>query len=290
MTEQLKQQVAQQLKDFVATFPSQRAAAANLKGISQATLTQVLQGNWELISDAMWRSIGKQVGVGSRDAWHLVETRSFKTIKTFVEDAKVYGNTHAIVGPSGCGKTATAEWATRNMANVFHLECAEYWNKKQFLAELMAKMGKETSGMTIGEMMEVVVGALLRLDEPVIILDEADKLNDGVLYFFITIYNKTRNSCGLVLMATDHLSKRIKRGVQLNKKGYSEIYSRIARRYQDCQVPRQSEIKAICLANGVSNEYAINEIINDAEGDLRRVERAVHKQKRLAEAANKEAA
>lgn len=278
------------MRQFVSSFSSQRAAAANLKGVSEALLVQVLKGNWEQISVAMWRSLGKQVGVSNRDAWQLVETRNFKTVKAYVEDAKVYGNTHAITGPSGCGKTATADWCTRNMANVFHLECAEYWNKKQFLVELLSKMGKDATG-TIGELMEAVVAHLLRLDEPVIILDEADKLPDGVLYFFITIYNKTRNSCGLILMATDHLSKRIKRGLSLNKKGYAEIYSRIARVYQQCIVPNQAEIKSICVANGLANEYAISEVVNQAEGDLRRVERAVHKQKRLAElAGEKEAA
>ncbi len=286
MTNEQKQQVADQLRQFVASFPSQRAAAANLKGVSEALVVQVLKGNWDQISAAMWRSLGKQVGVSHRQGWQLVETRNFKTIRDYVDDAKVYGKTHAITGPSGCGKTATAEWCTRHMANVFHLECAEYWNKKQFLSELLSKMGKESSGLTIGDMMELVVSSLLRMDEPVIVLDEADKLNDGVLYFFITIYNKTRNSCGLVLMATDHLAKRIKRGLQLNRKGYAEIYSRIARKYQECIVPRAGEMKAICQANGLDGEMAINQIVNEAEGDLRRVERAVHKYKRLAAIAN----
>jgi DNA transposition AAA+ family ATPase len=263
----------------VASFPSQAQASANLKGVSEATIIQVQKGNWSTISTAMLRNIGKQIGMNTRDEWQIVETRDFKTIASFIDDAKVYGNVHAICAATGSGKTFTAQHCARTMQNVFHLECAEYWNKKQFLNELLAKLGKENAGRTTGEAMELIVTTILRLDEPVIILDEADKLSDSVLYFFITLYNKLHNSCGIVLMATDHLAKRIERGRKLNRKGYAEIYSRISRRYLPLKGSTSSELKALCMANGVNNDWTINEIINEAEGDLRRVERAVHKYK-----------
>ena len=279
MTNEQKSQLQAKLRQFVATFPSQAQASANLKAVSEATIIQVLKGNWASISDAMLRNIAKQIGMNTREDWQAVETRDFKTIAAFIDDAKVYGNVHAICGPSGAGKTFTAQHCARTMQNVFHLECAEYWNKKQFLNELLAKLGKENPGRTTGEAMDLIITTILRMDEPVIILDEADKLSDAVLYFFITLYNKLHNSCGIIMMATDHLSKRIERGRMLNRKGYAEIYSRISRRYLPLKGSTLNELKVLCQANGVDNEWKVNEIVNEAEGDLRRVERAVHKYK-----------
>jgi hypothetical protein len=137
----------------------------------------------------------------------------------------------------------------------------------------------------MGEMMDVIVATLLRIEDPVLILDEFDKLNDGVFYFFITLYNKLRNSCGIVMMATPYLEERILRGVRLNRKGYAEVFSRIARRFPSLQPPKASDIKAICEANGITNEYEIKEIIQESDGDLRRVERMIHKSKILAQRA-----
>ena len=48
-------------------------------------------------------------------------------------------------------------------------------------------------------------------------VDEADKLSDQVLYFFITL-NKLEDHCGIVLMATDYLQKKITRASVLTRR------------------------------------------------------------------------
>lgn len=284
MTTEQKTNIQTALKAYVSTFSSQRVAAANLKKVSEATVVQVLSGNWELISDAMWRSVGKQVGWSNKAAWQHVDTRDSRKLMMFIEDSKAYGNTHAIIGATGTGKSYVSELASRRLPNIYILECADYWTKKDFLTELLSKLGKDAGGMTVAVMMETIITSLLRMEEPVIILDEADKLSDHVLYFFITLYNKLRNSCGIILLATEHLEQRIRRGCKLGKKGYAEIYSRVARRFPPLKGASAKEIEAIARANGISNDHELAEIVNDCDGDLRRVERAVLKQKLIAEA------
>jgi hypothetical protein len=107
-------------------------------------------------------------------------------------------------------------------------------------------------------------------------MDEADKLSDQVLYFFITLYNQLEGHCGIVLAATPHLEKRIKRGIKLNKKGYTEIFSRLGRKFIELKGVCFSDVKAICQANGVNGATGIKEIWDDCEGDLRRVKRKIH--------------
>jgi Cdc6-like AAA superfamily ATPase len=162
---------------------------------------------------------------------------------------------------------------------VYVVRCNEYFNRKTFLADLLRAMHKDSGGYTVAEMMNTVVKEIRKADKPLIIMDEVDKLNDQVFYFIITLYNFLEGQCGIIIMATDHLEKRVKRGLSLNKKGYKEIYSRIGRKWITLKTPSTKDITAIVKANGIDDENAIASIINDAESDLRRVERLVHAEK-----------
>ncbi|WP_160711262.1 ATP-binding protein [Chitinophaga solisilvae] len=215
-----------------------------------------------------------------RHEWQLVETTDFHTLITYFRDAQTYGNVFALTGPAGSGKTFAAAWYATNNTAVFHLECAEHWNRKLFLEKLLQAIGCERSGHSTGEMMEDIVHALCTLHEPLLILDEADKLSDQVLYFFITLYNLLHGRCGIVMTATSHLVKRVDRGRRLNRKGYAELYSRIGRRFIVLRGVNKKELTAICQANGISSAEDTAAIFHDCEGDIRRVERAVHKQRR----------
>jgi hypothetical protein len=142
-------------------------------------------------------------------------------------------------------------------------------------------MGRESSGMTTPEMVQTVVRNLRQIDSPVIIMDEADKLNDNVLYFFITLYNQLEDQCGMVLAATDHLGKVIRRGLKLNKKGYKEIYSRLGKNIVELNGLNTTDVAQVCMSNGVDDKAMINKIFNECDNDLRRVKRLVQKAKQL---------
>lgn len=277
MTDHQKKEIQMLLKHFVEQHPSQAKAARALINVSEATIIHVRRGEWESISDDMWRNIGKQVGYSNKGTWKLVETVDFKTLVKYFDDAREYSNVFAITAGTGAGKTFTSEWYGRNRENVFIIPCSEYFNRRVFLTKLMEQMGKDNSGYNVSEMMDWIVERLMKLECPLIILDEVDKLPDPVLYFFITIYNKLHGKCGIVMMATDYLNKRIMKGRRMNKKGYAEIFSRIGRRFISLRGTDQKEVEAICRANGLEDVAAMHTIYNEYEGDLRRVERGVHK-------------
>ncbi|RBL88543.1 ATP-binding protein [Chitinophaga flava] len=213
-------------------------------------------------------------------AWHFVETIASQTLDAYFEDAKMYGNVFAITGAAGSGKTFAAQRFSTIEPSVIHLECAEHWNRKIFLRKILAAMHKEPQGYNVGDLLDEIVSHLLIMEEPLLILDEADKLSDQVLYFFITLYNLLRGKCGIVMMATNHLVKRMERGRRLNRKGYTEIYSRLGRRIIQLPTLNKQEIISICEANGISDQPAAVEIFHECEGDMRRLEREVHKRKR----------
>jgi len=280
MTNLDKQQVQMALGQYCQRYESQNKAANSLRGVSSATVSQMLNGNWEKIKEEMWKNVAAQIGYSANE-WTAVETRDFRLLNMLLADASHNSNVFAVTGDAGTGKTFALRIFAKEHKRVYRLSCNEYWNRKMFLQELLSAMGRDYSGYTVGEMMYQVISNLKKQDRPSIILDEADKLSDQVLYFFITIYNQLEDDlgdmhCGLVLVATSHLEKRIHRGIKLNKKGYTEIFSRMGRKFIELKGVGYSDVKGICNANGIDKAADVKAIWEDCEGDLRRVKRKIH--------------
>lgn len=270
-----KQQIQRALRTYCERYESQNKAANSMKGVSSATVSQILNENWDLITDAMWRNVATQIGY-KENRWEAVETNNYRQMMMLLADVKENSLVMAITGEAGSGKTFAATQYTAKNKGSYMLCCNEYWNRKVFLTELLTSLGRDYTGYTVSEMMIEAVRALKTQDAPLLILDEADKLSDQVFYFFITLYNQLEDECGIVLLATDHLEKRIRKGIKLNKKGYNEIWSRLGRKCVQLKGVNAADIAAICEANGIVESREVDIVVADSESDLRRVKRKVH--------------
>jgi DNA transposition AAA+ family ATPase len=274
-----KEQIVNMLWQYVDRYDSQAKAARSMRDVSSATINQMLNGKHELIADSMWRNVGAQIGF-KENSWELCETRDHALMTKILQDAKQNALVMAVTGSAGSGKSFTVKHFQASNKNVFALYCNEFWNKKTFMQEILLSMGRDYKGLSVNEMMMEVVHGIKILENPIIIFDEADKLSDGVLYNFISLYNQLEDECGIVLCATSHLEKALQRGVNLNKKGYNEIWSRVGRKCVQLRGVSAADIVAICEANGVADRDTIQDIIKDSESDLRRVKRKIHAVKR----------
>jgi hypothetical protein len=160
---------------------------------------------------------------------------------------------------------------------VYLLQCAEYMNRPTFLKELLKVMGRNAGGKTTYDMMEEIVTVLKSQTNPLIIMDEIDKLRPDVLSFFITLYNRLHGYCGIVWTSTDAIIPKIERGVKANRIGFNEIYSRIGRRFIELPGLKQKEVEEVCALNGVEEPEERAKIWNESEGDFRRVDRMLFK-------------
>ena len=269
-----RQQIAGRLREYCAQKGSQNKAANSLNGVSSATVSKVLSGDWDTISDEMWRTIASQIGHETK-GWQIAETRAYKRMAFLLNNAKTDSLVMAVTGDAGCGKTEAIKNYTAANRNVYHLCCSEYWNRRTFMGKLLQCMGIDYTGSTVSDMMDDIIDNLKRKESPLIVLDEADKLTDQVFYFFISLYNQLEDHCGIILCATNYLEKRIKKGLRTKRKGYEEIYSRMGRKFVELQVVNSEDVAAVCMANGVSDAKSINRIVEDCDCDLRRVKRAV---------------
>ena len=284
MDQKQKEQIALQLRAYVERYPSQNKAAQSLKGVSIATVSTVLNGKWENISDDMWKKIGDQVGTSSsEDGWQIVETGAYQEITYALNDAQEYKNVTWVVGEAGCGKTTTAKLYAQEHKEVFYLQCSEDLHKGEFVREIARLVGIRTEGYTVRGLWTAILDNLIQMDAPLLIFDEADKLTESVFHYFISLYNKLEDKCGVVFMSTDYIIKRIEKGLRWPRPGYKEFYSRIGRKYFVLEDTTANDVYAICTANGIKDRKDIDEVIRDAEDcdfDLRRVKKSVHRIKR----------
>ena len=188
-----KKAIAAKLRSYVESKESQNAAAKSLRGVSAATVSQILNGKWDLIADDMWRTVANQTGYDPR-GWAVIETEGYRRMTQVLTDAQRHSLVMAVTGDAGCGKSQAIKAYAGSNRNVIALSCSEYWNRKEFLGELLQSLGTEPGGSTVADMMREAIRQLKRREGVLIVLDEADKLSDQVLHFFITIYNKLEDT------------------------------------------------------------------------------------------------
>ncbi len=286
LTLKQKDAISESLREYCSKYPSRNRAAGSLKGVSAGTVSTILNGKYENISDEMFRNIAVQVGSGSVSGWQIVETHVYREIDVAMSDAQQWRNVTWIVGSAGCGKTTTAQMYAREHAEVFYILCSEDMSKAEFIREIARTIGLKTDRLPIRELWDAIISALIQMEAPLMVFDEADKLTDNVFHYFISFYNRLEDKCGIIFLSTDYIKRRMDLGLRHNKQGYNEIHSRIGRKFYELDDTTPHDIHAICVANGESGKAKINEVIKDAETydfDLRRVKKMIHKVKRLSE-------
>lgn len=285
MTQKEKEQIAERLRAYIQKYSSQNKAVASMKGTSSGTVSNILNGKWENISEEMWRKLSEQVKsvCGSDDGWQIVETQAFHDITIVLGDAQLWKNVTWVVGEAGSGKTTTAKVYVEDHREVFYILCSEDLHKGDFVREIAHKLGIRTEGYTVRELWITIQNELIQMEAPLLVFDEADKLIESVFQYFISLYNKIEDKCGVVFLSTDYIKTRISRGLRCRKRGYKEFYSRIGRKYFELEDTTPRDVYAICAANGLLDRTDIDEVVkeaNDCEYDLRRVKKSIHRVKR----------
>ena len=280
MTQRIdKNGIVEALRAYTEQKGGQNKAANSIKGVSSATLSQMMAGNWEHISDEMWRKVAKAIGYGTK-VWNTAETATYQQVHALLQAAQEEARVMSLTAPAGSGKTYAAKEYEASHRNVYRLMCDEFWSKNDFVEELLRVMGEKADGLTKRERLRLACDVLSRKEQPLLIFDEFDKLGDNVWSFFITLYNRLEEQCGIVLLSTDYIEKRMRMGLKYQRKGYPEIFSRLGSRFVGLDRAEYEDVKAVCEANGVTDEAVIEDIARSAEGDLRRVRQLVFAQGR----------
>lgn len=270
MNTQQKTNISAALKQLANK--SSQAALAQQSGVSTAMISQMINQKWQLISIEMWRKVMKSFNIASD--WATAETTNFRILNQLLNAAKTKSISICISHDAGAGKSHTYKHFNHTNKDVMYLECKNYWSKKAYVRHLLLSVGVAMDATT--EMMiENYINIVRRMEQPLLIIDQVDKLKDPQLDLFMDLYNELDGHCGFVLSGVPALKKRILKGVQRDKIGYRELYSRIGRKFIELDALKLQDVIAVCQVNGITDEQFAEDVFMQSSGDLRRVKRAI---------------
>ncbi|MDY3522008.1 ATP-binding protein [Riemerella anatipestifer] len=241
-------------------------------GISVGTLSTIMARKYGADESNMLGKIA--AALDYKDSkWTIVRTiGNYRRIAQAVEDAKTEKMWFAVSNKAGSCKTVTLEdiYNQDTTGSVVLIQ-AEEWSARQFLMQLIAKtigiVALKGEYKTNSELLQMVADYFNEqvFNDPILLIDEADKLRPAALRLFIPLFNKTEDRLGVVISGTENLQKEIRQGVRLAKKGYDEIDSRIGRSYIELKGATEKEVYQICEANGITDELTQESIWNRVE-------------------------
>lgn len=251
---------------------------SNQAGVSTALISKIANKDFTNISDEMFRKL--QVTLRIDLDWNTAKTSNYENLIQLLNTVQSRSLSIAISDHAGMGKTHVYTHYDQNYSNVIYVEAKNYWTKKSYIKQLCVNSGLSNVGKT-EELIERFIQHVKGLNKPLIIIDQFDKLKDPQLDLFMDFYNDLSGACGFVLSGVKALEKRILKGVNSDKIGYAELYSRIGRKFIKLNPISLQDVELICKANGVTEQEEINHTYNVCEGDLRRVRREVERYKIL---------
>lgn len=266
MTNVQKNEIVNLMELEAANLGSRNKLAVKLN-VSSATVSQIINGNWDNIKDEMFAKIGRDLGYNF-SGWQIAETSSFKQVLQVLHTAQQNSLFIPISERAGMGKTEPAKvfTAANRGSHVYRLLCDE-WAKREFLQELCNTLGISIPNgvISIYKLGQLVIDYFSKIShkKPLLIIDEADKLKAPALRFLIPMFNALEDKIGVVILGTENLEKEIKKGVRLNRKGYDEIDSRFGRNYIHLLGATKNDVAKICEANSITDKAQHTEIFNE---------------------------
>jgi DNA transposition AAA+ family ATPase len=286
----IKLQVRERLCRYCDNTGSDNRAARSL-GVSNAYISHIKNNNWSPVSDDMWRKLSKLLGLKLDEVWAHADTEPGRVITRFFNDSRLYAQVYGMVCHAGSGKTYTLNNFIASHKNVLCVKCTALMTVRSFYTAILKSMGKTPDSYNLNDIFSQVVRSIIKLENPVLVIDEFETTNDKVFVQFKDLYNELEDRCGIVLLGTPNLKKRVDDGNRRNKMCFNEIFDRVGSRFIEVPAPGLKDVAGIIRANlpaiasakegGITGETDVNAIANDCitekgEYSLRRIKRLVH--------------
>lgn len=238
--------------DKTGTYSGKRLS--QLLGVSEATISLVKNKKWDEVKGRMWEYLYNQPILGLRKS-ELSLTRNIRRIELLCDDAQETARMVACAAYTGAGKTTAFEWVAyaSGRENVFYVLGTEAMNVSELFRKIGRSMGLELEGRRPSDMIDLINQRLLKTTKPLLIIDDAGKLNDACIRHLQIVYDYTKGYCGIVLAGTEYLKKTITRKATLDKRGFREFKRRIEL-WVDLYRPSLAEIQDRCEKRGLSDE------------------------------------
>jgi DNA transposition AAA+ family ATPase len=224
-------------------------------GVSGATLSNIVNDKWTNIDDRMWLKIWNHVRTSP--VAKLFNTADYNDIIALCSEAKENHYMSGLTADYGMGKTTALKSFSRQ-ENVFYVYYDINMKPRHFFYELGRQLGYDYDA-NVYDQVKRACETLNTLNNPLIIIDEASKLNDKMLMTLHVVRDKTINNCGMVLAGMPYFKTNLVKFANKQKVGISEFLSRIMI-WHELTGLSGNEVEQICNSYGISDAKAITRL------------------------------
>ncbi len=250
-----KEQIRNAINNYCSAKGLSKNELATQAGVSSATLSHVENKKWDNIDERLWRKLWNKVS--DPNAITLVKTADYTTCIKVCSYAQKNHFMIGLTADTGMGKTiALAAYALRK--NVFYVTYEKSMSPKHFFIALLKEMAINFEG-NIHAMINQIADELNTIGNPILIIDEAGKLNHTMILYLHVLRDKTLKNCGIVLAGMPYFKNNLVKFSNKQKEGYAEFYRRI-QLWQSLTGLSRSEVAFICNSYGITDIDTIKEM------------------------------
>jgi DNA transposition AAA+ family ATPase len=221
-------------------------------GINSAYLSRIENERFEEISDEALIKIRSEISM--RTVPEVFETGDLKSVFHQCETTRRNRLMTGLAGDTGTGKTTSLR-AYSMRKNVFYVTVDKTMNAKRFSISILKSMGISFDG-NIYDVMEKTAEELNRIESPLLIIDEAGKLNHAMILYLHDLREHTRFNCGILLSGMPYFKKNLEKFSEKQKEGYAEFLRRI-NIWHELKGLSRNEIDVICDENGICGDHRV---------------------------------
>ena len=229
LTTEFKQKVRAAILDGKTNFEGSEESYAKSLGLNPAVYSRLKKGEIDnIVSAAVWIDISRKLQVKRvDDNWKVVRTSVYIELEDSLKFCQQFSKAMIFSDECDIGKTFCSRHILKGMKNAFYVDASQCKTKSQFIRSLAKIVGVDSNGK-YNDVKENLKWALINIEKPLIVIDEAGDLDYSAFLEIKEIWNATENCCGMYLMGADGLQTKLDKGFKNKKVGFAEILSRFS--------------------------------------------------------------
>ena len=278
MTEQLKSQIAQGLRDYLESHKEagmSQNKVAKMCGVNAPYIGYILNNQWNNVPSQGGAAAGKiseavflkiQVGLGlSADCF---ETDNYAAVFATLADAKRFHQWRIVDGLTGAGKSfAAGQFARRYPKETFLIRCKNTMNAKEFMQAIARAVGAAEVG-TRHRICEAIAERLVNMTSPLLIIDESEALfkrtSEGGFGAIKDICDEVTGRVGIVLVGANRFLEQLQLRAANLKSCFPQVLSRFATEPVELAVVSRDDVALIGPAFGVTAKKDLDGLYDGA--------------------------
>lgn len=217
------------LMDF-QNYGLSQAQYSKMIGINNAVFTQLKKQRLEgQLVNHKWVDLARRYGVNQRKSnWKIAKTSVYDEIEKSLQFCKNNTKSMMLADDCGIGKSYVAKHIIKNMENAFYFDCSQAKTYRELVRGLAKLLGLDPTGKIADLKANTKYMLNTMLDKPLICLDEVGDLEYKAFLEIKSYWNGTEGQCAWFMMGAQGFKAKINKGINNEKVGYAEIFSRFS--------------------------------------------------------------